>query len=175
MTALREPSTPFSNLKRTVSEELVGDAGEDDLGFEEEEAFEVEGALVVEETVDATDDEFGHHDHRHCFWISGGIAKVGEKGASEVSVGGFDDFEGDVDVVPVPVGFHAPCVLGIVGEVEGVRVAEAEGFRVAEGPEGDGADTGDGNDAAGDFGLDVFLLVADDARDVGDDKPGFGE
>jgi len=31
-----------------VLEELVGDAGEDDLGFEDEESFEVEGALVVE-------------------------------------------------------------------------------------------------------------------------------
>ncbi len=44
----------FSNRVRAevvragVLEELVGDACEDDLGFEDEEAFEVEGALVVE-------------------------------------------------------------------------------------------------------------------------------
>jgi hypothetical protein len=45
------------------ADDLVGDAGEDEAGFEQKEPFDVEGALVVEELAPAGDAYFGHDDH----------------------------------------------------------------------------------------------------------------
>jgi hypothetical protein len=59
------------------SEQLVGNAGEDHARLEQEDPLDVQRALVVEHSVDTTDDELRHDDDSDRLGIGSDLSQVG--------------------------------------------------------------------------------------------------
>src|SRR5262249_38594814 len=74
-------------------DDLVGDAGEDDAGVEEEQALDVEGALVVEKFAPTGDDHLRHDKGEERFVINGEVSDVAEEGVANVAIGRLDCLE----------------------------------------------------------------------------------
>src|SRR5262245_27784498 len=84
--------------------ELPGDAGDHDAGFEEEAAFEAEGALVVQQIFPpAADDVLRNVD---ADYVAGAVAVevlyVADQRAGDLAVRGFDHLERDLELVALP-------------------------------------------------------------------------
>ena len=84
---------------RRLSAQLVGDAGEDHARLEEEQPFDVERPLVVQQPAPAGDDQLGH-DHRHDGLPVGcELAQVGAQRVAEVAERRLDDLERHADLL----------------------------------------------------------------------------
>src|SRR6266568_8201229 len=78
----RTPAEPAFAWRRSV--QSVRDAGQDDSWLEEEQALDVEGALVVEQPLWAAEDELGHDHHRDGVRIRRDLAEIANEWVAHV-------------------------------------------------------------------------------------------
>ena len=83
----RMPAKPAFAWHSSV--QSVWDAGEDYSWFEEEQALDVQGSLVVEQPLWAAEDQLRHDHDCYCFWIGSDLAEIANQRVADVPVGRF--------------------------------------------------------------------------------------
>src|SRR5712691_1507583 len=161
-----------SRPSRRRSVQSVGNAGEDDSWLEEEQAFYVEGALVVEEPLWAAEDQFRHDHDRYGIRIGRDFAEIANEWVAHVPEVRLLYLQWQRNPEVRPLLTQTAGLVGVEGEEHRPRVLHAERPGVVDGAHRRCMRSRDEDAAHDTFGRCRASVAREDGH-VTDDDAGF--